>query len=339
MKKYLVILGLSLLALFACQPKLKEDVKEEIVFGERYVEVAEVLQKDVSSYLNFSGKIKADGSVSVSPSISGTIIEMLVDTGDYVKKGRILARLESTQLDQAEIQYDNLKKNYERMSELRKSDSVNQQSFDEVKTAYLAAKSGYEFMKKNTEVRAPVNGIISKLYADENEYFDMMMDPYLLRIMNQDEIKVEFQVSDIDVAELKKGMKVVVTVDTYKNELFPATLVFVSPEADMMSGSYSCEASLNPTDLKLRNMQFARIKVLTETSQNTLSLPPNAVIDNEYVFVAENGKSRKAEVKLGLVNPEEIEVLSGVSSGELVIVKGNSGMKSGDKISFFNKSE
>lgn len=336
--KYLLP-GLALMALFACQSKQEEEVKKEIIFGERYVEVAEVLQKDVSSYLNFSGKIQADGSVSVSPSLSGNILEMLVNVGDFVKQGDLLAKLESVQLDQTKIQYDNLKKNYERMIELRKSDSINQQSFEEVESAYLAAKSGYDFLKKNTEVRAPVSGTVSSIYTDENEYFDMMMDPYLLRIMNQDDLKVEFQVSDVDVAELKKGMKVIVSVDTYKNYEFEAALDFVSPEADMMSGSYSCEASLKATDLKLRNMQFARVKVLTKTSTNTLSLPPNAVIDNEFVFVVEDGKSRKAEVKPGLVNPEEIEVLSGVNRGDLVIIKGNSGMKQGDKISFSTKNK
>lgn len=339
MKKQIILLSLMLLAVVACTPKQEVEEKSEIVFGERYVEVAEVLQKDVSSYLTFSGKIKADGSVSVSPSLSGNIMEMLVEAGDVVKQGELLARLESTQLDQAKIQYDNLKKNYERMVELKKSDSINQQSFDEVETAYLAAKSGYEFLKKNTEVRAPISGTVSHLYAAENEYFNMMMDPYLLRIMSQAELKVEFQVSDVDVAELKRGMKVIVAVDTYQGEEFEGTLSFVSPEADMMSGSYRCEANLKASNFQLRNMQFARIKVLTETSQNTLSLPPNAVIDNEYVFVAEDGKSRKAIVKLGLINQEEIEVLSGVNQGDLVIVKGNSGMKSGDKISFSDKSK
>lgn len=332
MLKKLIILAVVLaIALMGCQKKTEQqEVKEEFT-GAREVKVATTRLGDISSYIEFSGKTEAEKTVNISPSISGRIAKLIVDVGSVVKKGDLLVKLDDTQLKQARTQYINMEKNYKRMQELQKTGAIDGATFDEVETGYKVAKSSYEFMLENTEIRAPIDGVITVTYKKEGEYYDAMMDPMLLRMMNLDEVKAKIQVSDADINKIKKGQKVLLKVRS-SDEEFTGRVSFVSPEADMMSGTFNVEIAVKNRDNILKHNQFARIKVLTETSENTIIVPQQAILDANHVFIIENNKAVKKYVTLGLENEYEIEITEGLQDGETVIIRGNIGLSEGDKV-------
>ena len=157
------------------------------------------------------------------------------------------------------------------------------------------------------------------------------MEMLLLRMMNLDEIKAKIQVSDVDINNIKKGQKVILKVNS-SDEEFTGRISFISPEADMMSGTFNVEIAVKNRDNILKHNQFARIKVLTKTSENTIIVPQQAILDANHIFIIENDKAVKKYVTLGLENEYEIEIKEGLQDGETVIIRGNIGLSEGDKV-------
>ncbi|MCD4795756.1 MAG: efflux RND transporter periplasmic adaptor subunit [Candidatus Cloacimonetes bacterium] len=331
LKKLIILAALLAIVLAGCQKKTEqEEVKEEFT-GAREVKIATARLGDISSYIEFSGNIEAEKTVNISPSMSGKIDKLIVDVGSIVKKGDLLAKLDDTQLKQAQTQYLNMEKNYKRMQELKRTGAIDGATFDEVETGYKVAKSSYEFTLENTEIKAPINGVITVTYKKEGENYDAMMDPMLLRMMNLDKVKARIQVSDADINEIKKGQKVILSVNN-SDEEFTGKVSFVSPEADVMSGTFNVEIAVTNKSNILKHNQFARIKVLTETSENTIIVPQQAILNADHVFTIENDKAVKKYVTLGLENEYEIEITEGLQEGETVITQGNIGLSEGDKV-------
>ena len=330
-KKLIILAAVFAILLTGCQKKTEqEEVKEEFT-GAREVKIATVSLGDISSYIEFSGNIEAEKTVNISPSMSGKIDKLIVAVGDVVRKGDLLVKLDDTQLKQAQTQYINMEKNYKRMQELQRTGAIDGATFDEVETGYKVAKSSYEFMLENTEIKAPIDGVITVTYKKEGENYDAMMDPMLLRMMNLDEIKAKIQVSDADINKIKKGQKVLLKVSS-SDEEFTGKVSFVSPEADVMSGTFNVEIAVTNKNNILKHNQFARIKVLTKTSENTIIVPQQAILDANHVFIIENYKAVKKYVTLGLENEYEIEITEGLQAGETVIIRGNIGLSEGDKV-------
>ena len=331
LKKLLLITALVALILLGCARKeVQEEVKAES-FASREVKTAEARLGDISSYIEYSGKLSADETVNISPAISGKISNLLVDEGSVVKQGDLLAKLDETQLTQAKTQFNNAEKNYKRMLELKKSGAIDGATFDEVETGYNLAKISLEFLVENTHILAPIDGVVTMVYKNQGENFDAMMDPFLIRMINLSKIKAKIQVSDADINQIKQNQNVLLSVNNSDLE-FTGKVTFVSPEADMMAGSFQVEITIQNKNNILRNNQFTRIKLLTATSHNAIIIPQQAVLDGDHLFIVQDGKAVRKDITLGLENEFEVEVKSGLLAGEVVVILGNIGLSDGDPV-------
>lgn len=333
-RKIFILISLVLLILVGCQDKEVE--KEESGFsGKRNVKVVTAKIGEINEYLKYSGKVEAVTIANASPSMSGKIEKLFVKEGDSVEVDDLLVKLDQTQLEQTRIQFENAEKNYLRMQKLLESDAIDKQTFDEVETGYNIVKTSYEFMLDNIEMKAPISGIVTYIYKKEGEKFDSMMDPFLIRIVNSNKFKAKLQVSDKDINLLKQGQKAIITVDNTEDK-FMGYVSYVSPEAEMMSGTFPIEISINNDSNLLRHNQFARIDLITKSVSNTIVIPQESILRSSYVYVADNGIAKEREVQLGIGNEYEIEILNGIADGEKVIISGNIGLQDGDKIEIKN---
>lgn len=328
MKKMIIMVILFIL-IAACQQEAPK--KTEEFNGTREVKVSVAQRGEFSKTLHFSGRIIADEVINIKPSLGGEVVQMIVREGDFVRKGDLLAKLDDTNLKQAQLQFDAIARNYERLQELLKADAIDTASFEEMETAYLQSKNNLDFIRKNTEITAPIDGIISALYKKQNDNFDSMMDPYLLRIVNLSNIKAEFQVSETDVNNLKTGSRVIISVDNSDRE-FEGKIFFISPEADPLNGKFKVQAALKNIGGDLKHNQFVRISAIIASSENSISIPQQAVIDNDHVFIVKDGRAKKQMVILGLTTEYETEIISGIDDTAQVIIMGNIGLNDGEPV-------
>ena len=301
-----------------------------------YVKVAPVVRKDFASYLHFSGTLFSEKSANIAPDVAAKVLKYAVKKGDYVHKGDVLAIMDSTQFVQAKAQYESAAKSYRRMLKLKETGTIDQQSFDQVEAGYIAAKAAYEFMKGNYEVKAPFDGFITEKIKNVGEVYLPMSftptGPAILRLVNIDYLKVKLRVSDKDISKIKMGQKAIITVESYPDQQFEGKVSFVSQEADAMSGMFTVEIAINNKDHKLKPNQFVNVSIIIEEQKDALVIPKGALIKKSVVFIVNNNIAEKRIVKTGIESEDEIQVVSGVSEGETVIISGNVGLKDGTKV-------
>jgi len=332
LKKIFPILMLIII-LLGCNQKRKE--KNEISkqeFGARKVKVVSVKRTNISSYLEYSGTLEAENIVNITPAIPTVIKKIFVREGDKIKTGDLLLQMDETNLTQAKSNYLNLKEKFERMKKLKETGSIDEQSFEDVQTAYQIAESTYRFALENTEIRTPIDGTVTLVAQKEGETYNSMLTPVLIRIVNTEKMIANIHVSDKDIALIKEKQQVEIQIDNKPNEIFHGTVYFKSPEADKFSGTFQCKISVNNSRNLLKHNQFAKIRIILKTVENALIIPQKAVTDEQFVFVAEKGIAKKKMIKTGIENESEVEVITGLEEGANVIIEGIVGLKDGNKI-------
>ncbi|RLD60372.1 MAG: efflux RND transporter periplasmic adaptor subunit [Bacteroidetes bacterium] len=340
MKKQKILNSVSTILLFilvltGCnrKGKIKEEESKITYAGSNYVKVAPVERKTIYTYLEYSGTLFSEKSADIAPDLSERIIKYKVQKGDFVEKGNVLAIMDSTQFLQAKAQFESAKKSYIRMLALKENGSIDEQTFDQVEAGYKSAKAGYEFMLANKEIKAPFDGFITAKLKNEGEVFSQMAmgptGPAILRLVNTESLKLKIQISDKDLPQIQKGQKAIISTDSYPESEFIGKVSFVSQEADMMSGTFTCEISVNNSDNKLKPNQFARVKIILAEEKDALVVPQSAIVKDNTVFIVNNHKAEKRIVSLGIQNENEVQILSGINEREIVITNGNVAIENG----------
>jgi len=345
----LFLLLIIVSSLFSCGKGGKEDSNME---GRQPVpvKVAEVTRRDITRTLDLTGDIEPWQAVEVVPHISGKVAKIYVDAGDTVKKGDILAELDTEaaklQLKQAEAglaiaqaNYNDAELNWKRMQNLSEKGTVSEQQYEKVKLAYDAAqaqlkqaKAALELAKYQLEVsvmKAPFDGVIASKNLNEGEIINPMMmmqgSKSVVTLIDISKVKIRVSVPDRYIKNISYGLPVYVTVDTYPGKVFQAKIHTISPSANPLSRAFDVEVMVENSNYQLKPGMFARVNIAIEKRENTLSVPIDALVkegSKTYVFVAENSVARKRRVTTGIREKDWIEVIEGLKENERVITFG-----------------
>ncbi len=157
----------------------------------------------------------------------------------------------------------------------------------------------------------------------------------LLAIVNSRLIKVEFNLTERLIDKVAPGDEVVVRFLSLPGREFRGVVTAVSPAADLRTGVFPVEATLENEE-GIKPGLFAEIDLVVAASEGNLVIPRSAVLregDQDYVYIVEEGRARKKLVTLGLTNGEKVEVLSGLAETDLLVVKGQHYLEEGSKVS------
>jgi RND family efflux transporter MFP subunit len=357
MGKLGICIGIGMIFL-SCQPPQQQEAAAEQTYGAAQVKVFKVRKQKISEKLVYTGVIEARKKIVINPDIGGKIASIHVEEGDRVRKGQVLAELDTRairlQLEQAEAQkavadasYRDAGNNLERWERLRKESAVSEQQYEQVKLAHDAARSqlqqavaGVNLAKYNLDVsimEAPFAGIIAAKNAEVGDVINPMMSGFgaasgVLTLMDFSSVKIEVEVSLIDVVRIAKGQTAYLSVYAYPDKVFEGRVTVVNLAADPLSKKFGVEIQLNNPELLLKPNTFGDVTLEVSSQENALVIPQLAVLENRFVFVADGGKALKREITIGLQDTSLLEVLQGLREGELVVVEGNYGLDEGAEI-------
>ncbi len=353
------VLGLAAFFLFSCSAKVQEEGSTEEASGAAPVKVIAVKRQQISEKIYYTGLIEAREKIVITPEVSGRIAKINVEEGDRVRKGDILAELDTKtvrlQLQQAEAgvavaqaNYNDARRNMERMERLRNENAVSEQQYEKVKLAFESAEAqlkqseaAMDLAEHSLDVSimtAPFSGVIASKHAEVGDIINPMMGGGystaigVLTLVDFSAVKINIQVSLEDVVRIKKGQKASLTVTTFPNKVFLGKVTVVNMAADPASKKFGVEIQVQNPDLLLRPNVFGEVVLEISTHENALVVPQNSVVEDSYVFVAENGRAVKKKITIGLQNNILLEVVKGLDEGELVIVEGNYGLEDGAEI-------
>ena len=357
----LIVATLTLAALaaaVACKKPAAKAAADE-TFGAAPVKVFKVRRDRITEKITYTSTLEAWTKINVTPEVGGKIARINVQEGDRVAPGQVLAELETEtirlQLRQAqaavavaEAAYADALRNKERMDRLIKENAVSEQQREKVQLAYDSAAAQLEQARAGLNLaqhaldisimRAPFSGIIASKNAEVGDVINPMMGGFgggaggVLTLMDYSRVKIEIEVSQEAVIRMSKGQPAIVKIAALAGREFPGTVSLVNLTADPLSRKFRAEITADNPDLVLRPGTFGEVTLEVSSHADALVIPQKAVIGDRYVFVAEDGKAVRREIRLGLQNHTTVEVVSGISEGELVIVEGNYGLEDGSPI-------
>lgn len=174
------------------------------------------------------------------------------------------------------------------------------------------------------KVKAEIGGVISA--CDITEGSTVSMQSAAMKIANMDKVKLSFNISDDIINRVSVGSKAYIAISSASDTPYEGTVTNISPVADSQTMLYPVEIYIDNVDHHIKPGMFASIKLVLSTKENTISVPLNAVIeenDEKFVYtVDKNNIAHKTIVETGIKNDTSIEIVKGVEIGEQVVVRG-----------------
>jgi len=306
------------------------------------VKILRVEKQKIARTIEYSSSIIAFEEVHLASATPGKIDQISVEIGDKVSKGDILVRMDPTQLQQALVNLKNTETDFLRMDTLNKVGGISKQQYDQMKARYDIAKSNYEFLQRNTILKAPFNGVISGKYYENGELFSgapntMAGKAAILSVVQIDPVKALVNLSENYYPLLKTGMNTAVSSDLYPDKNITGQVMRVYPTIDPATRTFTVEIKIENRQQLLRPGMFRRVS-LNLGEDMALVVPAIAVLKTQgsnerYVFLEENGIARRVVVMIGNRFDDKLELISDeVKEGSNLIVSGQARLVNGDRV-------
>ena len=303
------------------------------------VAVDEVREEVVRSRIEVVGTLEAIERASISARISGQIIELPVVLGSKVLRGDLLVKVSAGEISakvlQAEAQLSQARRNLARENKLLKQGASTQETVKSLKDVTRIAEAAYkeaQTMLDYTIITAPFSGTVTKKIANIGD----LASPgqVLLQMENSEELQVLAQVPEALLLSVSEGDSLSIEIPA-ANLILIGEVAEVAPAADPMSRTAPVKINI-ASGPDLRVGQFARIS-LEGSDESTLMLARSAVLSRgqmELVFVVDksNTTARMRLVRTGAVYDDEVEIISGLDPGEVVVISNNDKLQDGQPL-------
>jgi membrane fusion protein, multidrug efflux system len=284
--------------------------------------------------------LQADQEAAVVAKVAGEVRELLVEEGDRVRAGQVLARLDGDrlrfELQQTEANLRKLEREYQRTLELFNRKLVASVAVDNVRYEMEALKAARDLAQLNlgyTEIRAPIAGVVSARYIKVGN--TISVNDRTFQVTDLDPLIAEVHIPEREFAKLRQKQAATIIVDALAGANFAGRVQRISPTLDPATGTFKATIEVVDPKHQLKPGMFARVGIVLERRSAALRIPRGAIVEAEgapTVFVANGDKAEQRSIKTGLTNAGLIEVIDGLSGGERIVIVGQNGLKSGSAI-------
>jgi len=341
--------------------KLEEEIAKldtTAVNKTKLVSVTPLLQQNFTHYIDLQGKVDAENISVITPrGAGGQVRELYIKAGDYVKKGQVILKMDDaiarrslaaakqnaesvkTQLELAKNLYNRQKSLWDQGigTEVQLIQAKNNVDAAENQLKQVNESIGIaEEQLNQTTVYSDVSGVADVVTVKVGEFFGGALAGGI-RIVNTSDLKAVVEVPENYLASIKKGTAVVIEVGDI-NKQFNSTISRIGQMITANSRSVTAEAKI-PSDPALKPNQLVTVKIRDYAASNTIVIPMTTLQTDEkgkyvYVMVNEKGKqiARKRPVTIGEIYGEQIEIKSGLQSGEQLITQGYQGVYDGQAV-------
>lgn len=317
--------------------ELNQELKEKKLIN---VEVQQVKPSDMDEYLNLTGSVKSMQDIVISSELGGTVRALLVDRGDKVRAGQLLAKISDdiyeAQLSEASANLLLKQAGLKKAQNLHERKSVSDMQLLQARVEHDAAQAQVDIARSRLDravINAPFSGVIDDRFVELGE----LVSPSgpVFRLVDNERLKIVSEFAELDVSSFKAGQKAEVTFDAIPGLTFEAELSFASNTAAKLSRTYPCEFILKNPENSVRGGMIARIRILKQSHHNEIILPQTTLLETEAgrcVFVLEGDKAIRKEVTPGAVNEGMVVIAKGLEPGEMVIIKGHRELVDGQQV-------
>ena len=207
------------------------------------VGVKRVNRGDIFARHNGTSVLEADFEAPVVAKVEGDLVEILIEEGDTVKAGQVLARLDGERLklamERAGAEYRRARKEYDRNQNLLELDLVAPGTFENLKYEAAALKAAYELARLNfsyTHVKAPIDGVVAERLVKTGNH--LQVNQQLFIITDPSQLMLELHVPQQNMGRFVVGQPADIKADALPAEMFEATIERISPSIDRTTGTF-----------------------------------------------------------------------------------------------------
>ncbi len=305
------------------------------------VSIIDVKPAPMRDVILLPGTTEAWQDVQVSADTAGRIEWVGPREGERVNKGDLLVKIDvsalKAALNHAEAQFKLAEDLYQRRRRLFERKIIAKEELDQSETQRTLAATDYEQIKVKYEhgfPRSPISGVINYLYVDAGEFIDTGKP--LADIVNIDRIKINVQVPELDIRFVRKGQTTPVKIDAFPEKELTGVVNFVAFKADPATKTFLVRTVIDNPAGDIRPGMIARVVFVRRLIPDALVAPLFALVDKggeRLVFIEKDGVAHARTVSIGVIEDDRVQITSGLSPGDHLIVKGQTEVEDGMKVS------
>jgi RND family efflux transporter MFP subunit len=304
----------------------------------------------------FPGRARAVQEIDLSFKIGGRLVELPINVGDLVKKGQIIARLDSREFEarlrsaKAEAARD--EQNYRRARQLTQGGHISRADFELLKTKATTAKANVDLAEKtlaDSVIKAPFAGRIASTSVKNHQ--TVTANQPIARLLDTTHIEMVVQVPESLITVIPYLADVTVQFDAFANLRIPAVIKEISNEASIGTRTFPVTLSMDqPPNAKILPGMAGSVTgtiVYSENASSSLITLPVAALfstgldKNTYVWIVDkkNLRVHRQRIMIGELTPTGVAIISGLKANDLVVIAGVHSLSEGDIVTLINQQD
>ncbi|HEX2957804.1 MAG TPA: efflux RND transporter periplasmic adaptor subunit [Chitinispirillaceae bacterium] len=352
-----------------CKPPARPHIQRVLP-----VQVYKAQPDSISAYITLTGSIEAQNDAVVYSKVSEKLISLNVKPGDNVTAGQLLGTqyhqaalqgksVAAAALKSAQVQLQTSSDDYNRMKNLYDKKAISRQQYDQSKSQYEIAQATFEQAQasleqasvqvENSILRAPFDGKVAIVNYEINQMINQGQP--VIQIINAHTVKAKLTVPSTDINKINLNKKVTAMFPSLPDTEFTGTVYRMDEAIDPLTRTLNVEVRLSNQGNLLRSGLFGEFRVettrhtatvvvsemtvMTSTEISTDALGIQTEKSEHYIYLVSSGKALRRSVTPGIISSGLVELASGVSFGDSIIVAGQNAVKDGDTLNVINKTE
>lgn len=335
-----ILLIMTVLSIMGCTQKSKVENSSD-----PQVVITEVKKVKSSNDLHYSGSIEASQTIPLTFQTTGTVLQVLVNAGDAVHKGQLLATVDKadaqSMYELTNSKYNQAKDAYNRLKEVHDNGSLPEIKWVEMQSNLQQAQSSVALAKNNlkkTALYSPDNGVIGRRNIEPGmAAIGSTIAP--LELIKIENVYVKIAVPENEIGKIKKGLKATFKVSALDNQTFQGVVTNVGVVANAISRTYEVKITVKNSGLLLKPGMVCDVNLYTSANKEILTVLYSTIDtdkdNHKFVYVVDESSKRvkKRIIETGNYQNDNIEVLSGLALGEKVVSEGKQKLSDNCKIS------
>lgn len=320
------------------------------------VVVAKVEARNVAVEIHAPVELRPLAQAEVGSKTLGVLDAVLVDRGDRVKRGQLLALVRPSDLPdqlvaargtlaQTQASASLARKNFERASSLAPGGVVSQQELQQSQAALATAEaqeaaakaqvSAFATRIGETRIESPLDGVVTIRRLDPGSLVGQPSSGTILTVARVDVLRVFVTVTEREVRLVKIGQEAHVEVDALPGKSLKGNVVRLAPTLDPATRTLDAEVQIDNTAGELRPGMFGRGSIVVDSHPNAPVVPASAVqisAGKRWAFVLKGDKVERREVTVGVDEGDWLEITKGVVTGEELVTTGIDSVSDGAQV-------
>ncbi len=276
----------------------------------------------------------------IAATTAGTLQSVNFNLGSMVRQGGTVAVIDNRglqlRLEAAQLQQQKLSSDLKRYQVLLQGEATTEVNVNDIRYNLDNANNQIAQIRKQMSdnlIKAPISGQIVAKNVETGEFVNP--GTVLAKVVDISTLKANVLVGEADAYKLRNGQPIKVKTDLYPGQSFNGTIIFISQQADA-AHNYQVQVRLaNPAATPLKAGTFVNVDFIQNSSAEGIQIRRSALaesLQNPFVYVVQNGKALRRDITIGRDLGNNIEVLSGLQPGELVVINGQINLANGSVV-------